>query len=87
MEKDDLLEAGLGEKVIEFPSLEASAEQFKDLLHSAYPKLQDGGGFELCRCLPNSRMLEPLTAIALSSPAILKERVGNSRTYILLCVE
>lgn len=50
VEKNNLLEAGLGEKVIEFPSLEASGEQFKDLLYSAYPKLRDGGGFELCRC-------------------------------------
>ena len=82
VEKDDLLEAGLGEKLIEFPSLEASPEQFKDLLYSANPKLQDGGGFELCRGLRNSRMLEPLTTIALSSPAVLKERVGNARTYI-----
>ena len=82
VEKDDLLEAGLGEKQIEFPSLDTTSEMFKDLLYSAYPKLRDGGGFELCRCLPNSRMLEPLTPIALSSPAVLKERVGNARTYI-----
>ena len=82
VEKDDLLEAGLGEKVIEFPSLDASGDEFKEILYSEYPKLRDGGGFELCRCLPNSRNLEALTSVALSSPAMLKERVGNARTYI-----
>ena len=66
VKKDDLLEAGLGEKQIEFPSLDGTGETFKELLYSAFPKLHDGGGFELCRCLPNSRMLEPLTPIALS---------------------
>ena len=30
-EKDDLLEAGLGEKVIKFPSLDASGEEFKEI--------------------------------------------------------
>ena len=53
------------------------------MLYSEYPKLRDGGGFELCRCLPNSRNLEALlTSVALSSPVMLKERVGNARTYI-----
>ena len=48
VEKDDLLEAGLGEKLIEFPSLDTSGEQFKDLLYSAYPKLRDGGCADVC---------------------------------------
>ena len=82
IEKDDLLEAGLGEKVIEFPSLDATGEDFKEVLYSKFPKLREGGGFQLCRCLPNSRNLEELTAVAHSSPAMLKERVGNARTYI-----
>ena len=58
VEKYDLLEAGLREKQIEFPSLDATGETFKDLLYSAYPKLRDGRGFELCRCPTNSRMLD-----------------------------
>ena len=45
-------------------------------------KLRDRGGLELCRCLPNNRTLEPLTAVALPSPAVLKERVGTASTYI-----
>ena len=36
----------------------------------------------ICRCIPNSRNLEELTAVSHSSLAMLKERVGNARTYI-----
>lgn len=82
VDKDELLKAGLGEKVIEFPSLHASGEEFRDLLYSFFPKLKDGGGFELCRCVPNSRNLEVLSDVVHSSPYHLKERVGNARTYI-----
>ncbi len=32
IDKDDLLAAGLGEKIIEFPSLNATAEEFRDIL-------------------------------------------------------
>ena len=80
--KDDLLKAGLGEKNIEFSSLDIPAEEFRDVIYDNFPKLRNGGGFELCRCLPNSRHLEPLSSAAYSSPQLLKERVGNSRTYI-----
>ena len=79
-EKDELYQAGLGEKVFEFPSLDANYEEMKEFLYSVFPKLRSGGGFELCRCIPNSRRLEALSSVALSSPALLKERVGNSRT-------
>ncbi len=82
-DKDALMEAGLGEKSIEFDYLDIDAEQFKDILYESFPKLCDGGGFQLCRCIPNTRQLEPLTALAHSSPAVLKERVGNARTYVL----
>ncbi len=82
-EKDDLLEAGLGEKCIEFQSINIEGEEFREILYSTFPKLRNGGGFELCRCIPNSRKLEPLTAVVHSSPVVLKERVGNARTYIL----
>ncbi len=82
IEKDDLLEAGLGKKFIEFSSVDMNGEQFRDLLFSEYPKLRQGGGFQMCRCLPNSRQLEVLTSVAYSSPSILKERVGNARMYI-----
>ena len=81
-EKDELIKAGLGEKIIEFPSLNANGDDLSDILYSTFPKLKEGGGFELCRCIANSRKLEVLTTVAHSSLYHLKERVGNSRTYI-----
>ena len=81
-EKDDLLEAGLGEKVVFFPSHEATGEELKEILYSEFPKLREGGGFQLCKCIPNSRNLEELTPVSCSSVAILKERVVSARTYI-----
>ena len=81
-EKDELFKAGLGEKEVEFPSLDMSAEEFTDVLYCTFPKLKGGGGLELCRCIANSRNLEVLSSVVHSSPQHLKERVGNARTYI-----
>ena len=33
--------------------------------------------------IPNSRQMEPLTAVAYSSPSVLKERVGSTRIYFV----
>ena len=81
-QKDDLLEAGLGEKEVEFSTLELNADQFKEKIYSVFPKLKDAGGFQFCKCKPNSRAIEPLSKHTHSSPAMLKERAGKSRTYI-----
>ena len=45
-------------------------------------ELRNGGGFLMFKCTPNSRNLEQLSQVVMSSPKLLKERVGNSRTYI-----
>ena len=82
VEKDDLLEAGLGEKMVSFPSLEANGEELKEILYTEFPKLRGSGGYQLCKCIPNSRNLEEISAVSYSSVAMLKERVGNARTYI-----
>jgi hypothetical protein len=81
-EKDVLLKAGLGEKEVEFCDINIGAEEFKNLLYEAFPGLEHGGGFQLLRCTPNSRILEVLSPSTLSSPMALKSRVRNSRTYI-----
>ena len=82
VDKDNLFRAGLGEKEIEFHDMHLDGTEFRDLLYEAYPKLKDGGGFQFLKCAPNSRCLELLSSTTLSSPAILKSRVGNARTYI-----
>ena len=52
-----------------------------------FPKLSSAGGFQLCWCKPNSRELEPLSRHVMTSPRLLKERVGQGRTYIVLQVD
>ena len=81
-DKDDLLKAGLGEKMIEFNDLDIDANAFREVLLEAYPQLKDAGGFMFLKCAANSRALEPLSQVVLSSPRMLKDRVGTARTYI-----
>ena len=81
-EKDELFAAGLGEKEIVFDDLFASAEDFRDILYEAFPQLRDGGGYQLLKCMPNSRRLEALSGLVMQSPHKLKQRVGAARTYI-----
>ena len=81
-EKDLLYQDGLGEKEVAFPSLEMDSASFKELILTTFPKLSDGGGFLFLKCLPNSRKLEILSTTVYTTPSILKQRVGNSRTYI-----
>ena len=81
-EKDTLLQAGLGEKEIVFTDLDLTADEFRDVLYEHFPKLEEGGGFQFFKCIPNTHTLEELSATTLSSPATLKSRVGNARTYI-----
>jgi hypothetical protein len=79
--KEELYLAELGEKEIEFPNLDAGAEEFKEILLTSFPRLRQGGGYQLLKCMPNSRKLESLSSGVYSSPAALK-RVGSSRTYL-----
>ena len=81
-DKEELYLAELGEKEIEFPTLDASAEEFKEILLTSFPRLRQGGGYQLLKCMPNSRKLECLSSGVYSSPAALKQRVGSSRTYL-----
>ena len=82
-EKDDLFDAGLGEKDVEFEQLDISADEFKEVIFSVFPKLRAAGGFQLCKCVPNSRKLEPLSSRVLMSPLLLKQRIGSSKSYIV----
>ena len=56
-EKLLLEEAGLGEKVVTVPDLDCDVESFHQVLLGAYPKLEQGGGYELLRCRHQSRDL------------------------------
>ena len=67
-DKDDLLKAGLSEKVIEFDVLDIDADDFCQVILEAYPQLKNAGGYTFFKCAPNSLMLEPLSQIVMSSP-------------------
>ena len=81
-EKDALFSAGLGEKKIVFSTVDCNAEEFREILFTTFPKLREGGGYQLCKCRPNSRELEPLSSAAMTSPKNLRDFGGKSRTYI-----
>ena len=76
-EKEELLEAGLGEKSVCIPYVEC----FKGTLVAEFPKLADAGGFELMCCLANTRQLEPISTTVSEQPRALKTIVGNGRMY------
>jgi hypothetical protein len=80
-EKEILYRAGLGEKEIEL-NLSMNGIQFRDVLYDVFPLLQEGGGYQFLKCTPNSRTLELLSMSTLSSPEVLKSRIGAARTYI-----
>lgn len=59
--KEILLEAGLGAKDVYISDVSCSREDFFEAIISHYPKLESCGGFELLRCLPNSKTLEEIS--------------------------
>ena len=75
-EPQALLEAGLGEKRISFANIDCNAEEFCEKILDKFPKLKEGGRFELLCCNSNSRVLEPITSVALQSPRATQEHVG-----------
>ena len=82
VEKDNLISAGLGEKKVIIEDADCNADKFREILLTTFPKLIEGGGYQLCKCKPNSRELEALSSTALRSPRVLQSLGGNSRTYI-----
>lgn len=81
-QKENLLAMGLGEKRIHL-GLQASAVQLEEKLLMVYPKLHHAGGYDLLRCLPNSRSLSRLVPPEGGfTPLYLKGEVGQARLYV-----
>lgn len=80
--REILLEAGLGEKRVIVPDIDCDAKEFVRIIVDHYPKLDGCGGFELLRCISNSRNLEVISPQIASSPKLLKAIVGSSKVYI-----
>ena len=68
--------------MVEFDNLDMNMKQYKDMIFEAYSQLRDGGGFVFLKCTSNTRKLEVLSQVILSSPRMLEEHVGTARMYI-----
>ncbi|XP_051989522.1 uncharacterized protein LOC127648798 isoform X2 [Xyrauchen texanus] len=53
--KERLFSAGLGEKRVTFRGCHTDPQKFKDVIMEAFPKLRQGGGFELLKISGNTR--------------------------------
>ena len=80
--REVLLEAGLGEKRVVIPDVDMEAKDFFRVIVEHFPKLDGCGGFELLKCISNSRNLEVISPKIASSPKLLKAIVGTSKIYI-----
>lgn len=80
--KEALLEAGLGEKKVFVPDMYCTSDTFRSVIEEQYPKLNGCGGYELLRCIANTRDLEAISQSIARSPKMLKAIVGNGRVFI-----
>ena len=68
--------------LFQFDDLNCSSSQFREEIYTAFPQLREAGGYQFLKCVPNTRNLEALSSLVLTSPLLLKQRVGEARTYI-----
>ena len=81
-EREVLVQAGLGEKKATVPDINCSTQEFQSVLTSVFPKLEHSGGFDLLRCIPNTKDLEVINTVVAQSPKLLKSVVGSGRVFI-----
>ena len=77
-----LVEAGLGEKKKVIPDIACSKVEFLLIITCNFPKLKNCGGFELLRCLSNSKTLEVISSKVSRTPKLLKAIIGSGRIFI-----
>ena len=65
------------EKRVCIPDISCSWEEFKSGLVSAFPKLQGCGGFDLLRCIPNTKNLELISVTVAQSQKVAKACGGT----------
>ncbi len=80
--KEMLLEAGLGAKTVGIPDVNCTKEEFREVITSSYPKLYNCGGFELLRCMTNSRELESISSTVSQSSKLHKPIIGNGKIFV-----
>lgn len=79
--REVLIEAGLGPKTFSVP-LCSNGEEFREMILSNFPKLRDGGGFDLLRCISNTKHLDVISPSVAMNAKLLKAAVGNGRVYV-----
>ena len=86
-EKQVLQKAGLGLKKIKFSVKDDEVTVNNQLTGTVesdetagYPQLKNCGGFELLRCIPNCKILEPIDVVM--SAKNLKAAAGQGKIYI-----
>ena len=96
-EKQVLQKAGLGLKKIKFSVEDDEVTVYNQLTGTvefdetaAYPQLKNYGGFELLRCIPNCKVLEPVNRCCdvskkLESSSRTRENIHPSNTKIFIC--
>ena len=82
VEREALIEAGLGEKKVFIEDINCSHEEFKSAIIATFPKLGECGGFDLLRCIPNTKELEVISLAISQSPKLLKSVVACGRVFI-----
>ena len=80
-EREALVQAGLGEKLV-IPDINCSGQEFRDLLISAFPKLDGCGGFDLLWCIPNTKQLKVMSVALSQSLKLLKSVVSTGRVFV-----
>ena len=64
------------------PEISCTEDEFNDLILGSFPRLKECGGYELMRCIPNSKHLEIISSRIAQSPKLLKTIVGNGQVFI-----
>ncbi len=78
-----LLGAGLGEHSIKVCNINScSMEEFRSIIVRTFPKLNHCGGFEMLRCLSNSKDLVLVEGKLTQSVKMLKTVIGSGRLYV-----
>ena len=82
IQKNELVLAGLGERKVTVADVDCSPQEFQETLLNEFPKLCNGGGFELLKCTASTRQLELIPFSISNSPNLLKSWIGTARIYL-----
>jgi len=82
LRKNELVLAGLGERNVTITDVNCTPKDFQEALLTEFPRLRQGGGFELLRCAASTRQLEIIPFKISNSPRLLKPWIGTARIYI-----